>query len=104
MRIGWGGIDAGKDNSRLGSKSLRNDCGIIEDALDSVSDLSRIKKDVQANGNYINYLQMENCIIVPTFDIEADEAAVSKLKEIFTDQAIKTIDCNEIANDGGVLN
>ena len=60
--------------------------------------------NTQANGDYINYLQMENCIIVPTFNIEADEAAVSKLKEIFAGQTIQTIDCSEIANDGGVLN
>ena len=62
------------------------------------------KKNEQANGDYINYLQMENCIIVPTFNIPADEAAVKKLGEIFSGQTIKTIDCNEIANDGGVLN
>ena len=60
--------------------------------------------NMQANGDYINYLQMQNCIIVPTFNKNSDEAAVSKLEEIFAGQTIKTIDCNEIANDGGVLN
>ena len=62
------------------------------------------KKNEQANGDYINYLQMENCIIVPTFNIPADEAAIKKLGKIFSGQTIKTLDCNEIANDGGVLN
>ena len=62
------------------------------------------KKNTQANGDYINYLQMENCIIVPSFNIDADDAAVSKLEEIFAGETIKTIDCSEIANDGGVLN
>ena len=62
------------------------------------------KTNEQANGDYINYLQMKDCIIMPTFNIDADEAAVSKLQEIFAGQTIKTIDCNEIANDGGVLN
>ena len=60
--------------------------------------------NTQANGDYINYLQMQNCIIVPTFNKNADEPAVSKLEEIFPEQTIKTIDCSEIANDGGVLN
>lgn len=62
------------------------------------------KSNAQANGDYINYLQMENCIIVPTFNIPADESAIRKLEEIFTGQTIKTIDSNEIANEGGVLN
>ena len=62
------------------------------------------KTNEQANGDYINYLQMQNCIIVPTFNKNADESAVSKLEEIFAGQTIKTIDCSEIANDGGVLN
>ena len=60
--------------------------------------------NTQANGDYINYLQMQNCIIAPTFNKGADESAVSKLKEIFPEQTIKTIDCGEIANHGGVLN
>ena len=62
------------------------------------------KKNAQANGDYINYLQMKNCIIAPIFNIPADEAAIRKLEEIFQGQTITTIDCNEIANDGGVLN
>ena len=62
------------------------------------------KTNTQANGDYINYLQMQNFIILPTFNKNADDAAVSKLKEIFAGQTIKTIDCSEIANDGGVLN
>lgn len=62
------------------------------------------KTNTQANGDYINYLQMQNCIIVPTFNKNADDAAVSKLKELFPGQTINTIDCSEIANDGGVLN
>lgn len=62
------------------------------------------KTNAQANGDYINYLQMENCIIAPTFNIDVDGAAIRKLEEIFTGQTIKTIDCNDIANEGGVLN
>ena len=62
------------------------------------------KTNAQANGDYINYLQMENCIIVPTFDIDSDDAAIKKLEEIFKGKTIRTINCNEIANDGGVFN
>lgn len=57
-----------------------------------------------ANGTYINYLQMENTVIVPTFGIKEDNSAVRQLERIFAGQNINTIDSNEIAYDGGILN
>jgi agmatine deiminase len=62
------------------------------------------KSNDQANGDYINYLQMENTVIVPTFGIKEDEEAVKQLETIFAGQSIAIIDSNEIANDGGILN
>lgn len=58
----------------------------------------------QANGDYINYLQMENTVIVPTFDIKEDDEVVKQFEHLFTGQTIATIDANDIANDGGNLN
>ena len=58
----------------------------------------------QANGDYINYLQMENNIIIPTFGIKEDDLAVKQFETVFAGQNITTIDSNEIANDGGILN
>lgn len=57
-----------------------------------------------ANGNYINYLQMENTVIIPTFDIKEDDIAVKKLETVFAGQTIDTVESNEIAYDGGILN
>lgn len=57
-----------------------------------------------ANGDYINYLQMENTVIIPTFGIKEDELAVRQLETIFAGQNIQTIESNEIAYDGGILN
>lgn len=57
-----------------------------------------------ANGDYINYLQMENTVIIPTFGIKEDELAVRQLETIFVGQNIQTIESNEIAYDGGILN
>jgi agmatine deiminase len=57
-----------------------------------------------ANGCYINYLQMENTIIVPTFGMKEDEEAVRQLETIFAGQNIQTIESNEIAYGGGILN
>ena len=58
----------------------------------------------QANGVYINYLQMENVIIIPTYGIKEDEEVVMQFEQLFIGQSIVTIDSNEIANDGGILN
>lgn len=57
-----------------------------------------------ANGDYINYLQMENAVIIPTFDMKEDEIAVKQLEKIFAGQNIATVESNEIAYDGGILN
>ncbi len=62
------------------------------------------KSNDQANGDYINYLQMKNIIFIPTFGIKQDEEAVKQLETLFAGQKIVTIDSNEIANDGGILN
>lgn len=62
------------------------------------------KSNTHANGDYINYLQMENTVIIPTFDIKEDELAVRQLETIFAGQIIQTIESNEIAYDGGILN
>ena len=57
-----------------------------------------------ANGDYINYLQMEKTVIVPTFGMKEDDEAVKLLDTIFAGQTIATVDSHEIAKDGGVLN
>lgn len=62
------------------------------------------KSNDQANGDYINYLQMENAVIVPTFGIKEDDEAVKQLEAIFTRHTVTTVESNEIADEGGVLN
>lgn len=58
----------------------------------------------QANGDYINYLQMENIIIIPTFASNEDDLAVKQLETLFPGKKITILESNEIANDGGILN
>ncbi len=58
----------------------------------------------QANGDYINFLKMENTVIIPTFGIKEDDEVVKQFEHIFTGQTIATVPSNEIANDGGILN
>ena len=58
----------------------------------------------QARGCYINFLQMEGLIVLPVFDIEEDEKTTRIFEDLFKGHLIKTINSNEIANQGGVLN
>lgn len=62
------------------------------------------KSNGHSNGDYINYLQMKNTVIIPTFGIKEDDLAVRQLETIFAGQNIATVESNEIAYDGGILN
>lgn len=57
-----------------------------------------------ANGVYLNYLQTDRLIVLPTYHIPDDEIAYNTMSSVFPNTPIATISCNEIALKGGVLN
>ena len=59
-----------------------------------------------AIGVYLNYLEVGNLIVMPVFGYPGnkDAEALAKLKEVFPDKIIETIDYNEVALTGGILN
>lgn len=57
-----------------------------------------------ARGLYLNYLQMEQAVIMPIFKTKYDDKAIKIFEEIFKGQTIKTVESNEIADEGGILN
>lgn len=59
-----------------------------------------------AIGIYLNYLEIGDLIIMPVFGVPGnqDDEALAKLKEVFPDKVIETIDYNDIALSGGILN
>jgi len=59
---------------------------------------------MNANGVYINYLEMEQALILPTFGMKEDDAIVKQFEELFKGRKIETIDSNDIAYHGGILN
>ncbi|GAB3533100.1 hypothetical protein GCM10027443_17920 [Pontibacter brevis] len=59
---------------------------------------------IQANGIYINYLQMKDSIIVPSYGMKEDEIVVKQFEQLFPKSKISTINSSEIAQQGGVLN
>lgn len=59
-----------------------------------------------AIGVYLNYLEVGDLIVMPIFGVPGnrDSEALAKLKEVFPNKIIETIDYNEVALTGGILN
>jgi len=59
-----------------------------------------------AFGCYINYLEIQDLIIMPIFELKEnmDETAHDKLSEVFRNRKIETINVNSIGCLGGLLN
>lgn len=62
------------------------------------------KTHLDANGIYLNYLQMKGIIFVPVYGLKEDKQAIRVLKSVFPKEKIVPVPSNEIAKQGGVLN
>lgn len=62
--------------------------------------------EMNAIGIYVNYLEVDNLIVLPKFNVDGnrDEETIELFKKIFPDRNIETIDYNEVAIEGGLLN
>lgn len=57
-----------------------------------------------AIGIYVNYLEVNNLIVVPKFDRKEDKEVVEILQKVFPDKQIETINYDDVALEGGLLN
>jgi agmatine/peptidylarginine deiminase len=57
-----------------------------------------------AVGNYVNFLRVASLIVVPSYEIDADEVALATVAAIFPQLAVEPHDCRDLAKRGGVLN
>lgn len=62
------------------------------------------KHPLSAIGVYVNYLEVNNLIVLPVFGREEDKQVVSIIEKAFPEKVIETIDYNEVALEGGLLN
>lgn len=60
--------------------------------------------DFTALGCYMNFLEMNDLVILPAFALEEDEVALNKCRAYFPSKKVVQVDAREIAEDGGVLN
>ena len=57
-----------------------------------------------AIGVYVNFLDVNDLIVVPVFDRDEDNEVVKILKKAYPCKQIETINYNEVALEGGLLN
>ena len=57
-----------------------------------------------AKGLYLNYFQINRVIIVPTFKSKSDDKAIKVLEKVFKGNTIVTVECSDLAEEGGLLN
>lgn len=57
-----------------------------------------------AIGIYVNYLEVNDLIVVPVFGREEDAQAVEVIQRAFPNKQIETINYNDVAKEGGLLN
>ena len=62
------------------------------------------KHPLSAIGVYVNYLEVRNLIVLPVFGKDEDKQALDIIHKAFPDKAIETIDYNDVAFEGGLLN
>lgn len=57
-----------------------------------------------AIGIYVNYLELKDLIVMPIFNSKEDQVAIEIIKKAFPNKHIETIDYNDVAKEGGLLN
>ena len=62
------------------------------------------KHPYSAVGIYVNYLEVNNLIIMPVFGREEDQKAFDVIQKAFPDKIIEKIDYTDVAQEGGLLN
>lgn len=57
-----------------------------------------------ATGDYINFLEMKDFVIIPAYGCKTDDLALMVYREIFKNKQVLNIECKEITKGGGALN
>lgn len=57
-----------------------------------------------AVGLHLNFLRTSRVLIVPTFGVKEDTVALRKLESVFSGLPLVTLQCQALAEEGGVLN
>lgn len=72
--------------------------------LPFLTDIKDSKHPESAIGIYVNYLEVNDLIVAPIFNREEDKQVIEILKNAFPNKEIETINYNDVAQEGGLLN
>ncbi|MBD5256929.1 MAG: agmatine deiminase family protein [Bacteroides sp.] len=107
------------DNDTVLVNDLEQDLKYMKEAIKKALEAANLKYlnfpwvEYKVKGNtdhaigiYLNYLEVDNLIVMPVFGVPGnkDAEALAKLQEVFPDKIIETIDFNDVALAGGILN
>ena len=69
-----------------------------------LTDIKDSKHPESAIGIYVNYLEVNDLVVMPVFGREEDAQAVEVIQRAFPNKQIETINYNDVAKEGGLLN
>ena len=69
-----------------------------------LTDIKDPKHPGSAIGIYVNYLEVNDLIVMPIFNRDEDNQVLEILQRTFPNKIIETIDYNDVAKEGGLLN
>lgn len=69
-----------------------------------ITDIKDPKYPLSAIGIYVNYLELNNLIVLPVFGREEDKQALEIIQKAFPDKIVETINYDKVAQEGGLLN
>ena len=104
-------------NTVIGNERLPNEYKYMKEGLQNAIDKYNLTyidipyfedKDrehpISALGIYVNYLEVNDLIVFPVFGREEDAQAIEIIKKVFPNKQIETINYNDVAKEGGLLN
>lgn len=69
-----------------------------------LTDIKDPKHPDSAIGIYVNFLDVNDLIVMPIFNRDEDNQVLEILQRTFPNKIIETIDYNDVAKEGGILN
>ena len=69
-----------------------------------ITDIKDPKHPDSAIGIYVNFLEVNDLIVMPIFNRDEDRQVLEILQRTFPNKIIETIDYNDVAKEGGLLN
>ena len=104
-------------NTIIGNERKTNEYQYMKDGLQKAIDTFNLTyidvpffEDKDSNhpessiGIYVNYLEVNDIIVLPVFGIEEDSRVVDIICKTFPNKQIETINYNDVAKEGGLLN